>query len=100
MLPAADAFLLRFRAIIAFALEKYPDQSTVVSAIINMWRTCGGFAVGYFQPSWIERDGIAAVFATQAGLVAFCAVVLISPVIWLGRKSNRGRMVGGVAEEA
>ncbi|RMZ83598.1 hypothetical protein DV738_g962, partial [Chaetothyriales sp. CBS 135597] len=57
-------------AITAYALEKYPDQSTVVSAIINMWRTCGGFSVGYFQPSWIAKNGVAAVFATQAGVVA------------------------------
>ncbi|RMZ86176.1 hypothetical protein DV737_g233, partial [Chaetothyriales sp. CBS 132003] len=57
-------------AITAFALEKYPNQAAVVSAIINMWRTSGGFAVGYFQPSWITKNGVAAVFATQAAVVA------------------------------
>ncbi|KAJ5086270.1 hypothetical protein NUU61_007577 [Penicillium alfredii] len=42
----------------AYALERYPEQSTCVSAILNMWRTCGGFAVGYLasldraQRSW------------------------------------------------
>lgn len=43
-------------AITAYALEKYPDYATCVSAIINMWRTCGGFSVGYFHPSWIARS--------------------------------------------
>jgi hypothetical protein len=39
------------RAITSFALEKFPCHATVVSAIINMWRTSGGFSVPYFQPS-------------------------------------------------
>ncbi|OJJ95005.1 hypothetical protein ASPACDRAFT_55574 [Aspergillus aculeatus ATCC 16872] len=50
-------------SITAHALEKYPEQSTVVSAIINAWRTASGFSVGYFQPAWIQRDRIAAVLA-------------------------------------
>ncbi len=78
-------------AITAFVLEKYPQHSAVVSAIINMWRTCGGFAVGYFQPSWIKRDGVAAVFGTQAAVVAVCAVLLIGSTIWLGRRAARGK---------
>ncbi|EXJ61901.1 hypothetical protein A1O7_02332 [Cladophialophora yegresii CBS 114405] len=79
-------------AITAYVLEKHPQHSAVVSAIINMWRTCGGFAVGYFQPSWIQRDGIAAVFATQAAVVAVCAVLLIGSTIWLGRRTARGKV--------
>ncbi|KEF59874.1 uncharacterized protein A1O9_04722 [Exophiala aquamarina CBS 119918] len=78
-------------AITAFALEKYPNQSTVVSAIINMWRTCGGFAVGYFQPSWIAKDGLAAVFATQAAVVAVCVVMLIGGTIVLGRRASKAK---------
>lgn len=31
-------------AITSFALEKYSNESTVVSAILNMWRTCGKFS--------------------------------------------------------
>ena len=73
-------------AVTAFALEKYPDHASVIAAILNMWRTCGGFAVGYFQPSWIAKNGAAAVYATQAAIVAVCVVVLITPVIVMGRK--------------
>ena len=75
------------RAITAFALEKYPNQAAVVSAIINMWRTCGGFSVGYFQPSWIAKDGVAAVFATQAAVLVVCVILLIGSAIWLGRRA-------------
>ncbi|KAL2871901.1 putative MFS transporter [Aspergillus lucknowensis] len=76
-------------SITAYALEKYPDQSTVVSAIINGWRTASGFSVGYFQPSWIVRNGFAAVFATQAAVVVTVLVLTITPVIVIeGRKAR------------
>ncbi|KAL1847765.1 hypothetical protein Plec18170_008426 [Paecilomyces lecythidis] len=74
-------------AITAYALEKYPTHATGVSAIINMWRTCGGFSVGYFQPSWIARDGAGVVFGIQAAIVATCIVLTIVPVI----VSQRGK---------
>ncbi|KAH8432916.1 putative MFS transporter [Aspergillus melleus] len=77
-------------SITAYALEKYPDQSTVVSAIINAWRTASGFSVGYFQPAWIARNGIAAVFGTQIAVVMAVLVLTITPVIVLERKKMRG----------
>jgi hypothetical protein len=73
-------------AISAYALEKYPEQSTCVSAILNMWRTCGGFAVGYFQPAWIERNGLALVFGIQAAVVCAAIVLTITPVFLWERK--------------
>ncbi|KIW21288.1 hypothetical protein PV08_01868 [Exophiala spinifera] len=87
-------------AITAFALDKYPTHAAVVSAIINMWRTCGGFSVGYFQPSWITKDGLAAVFATQAAVVAVCAVLFIGPAIWLGRRAASRKTAADVTGEA
>lgn len=69
------------RAITAYSLEKYPEQSTCVSAILNMWRTCGGFAVGYFQPAWIERNGLGLVFGIQAIVVCVAIVLTITPVL-------------------
>ncbi|KAL4951573.1 major facilitator superfamily domain-containing protein [Aspergillus filifer] len=78
-------------SITSYALEKYPSQSTVVSAIINAWRTASGFSVGYFQPAWIARNGVAAVFATQAGVVVTVLILTITPVIVLeGRRGKRG----------
>ncbi|RAH47325.1 putative MFS transporter [Aspergillus brunneoviolaceus CBS 621.78] len=74
------------RSITAYELEKYPEQSTVVSAIINTWRTASGFSVGYFQPAWIQRDGIAAVFGTQAAVVVANIILTITPVIVMRRR--------------
>ncbi|KAL3471135.1 major facilitator superfamily domain-containing protein [Aspergillus californicus] len=77
-------------SITAYALEKYPDQSTVVSAIINAWRTASGFSVGYFQPAWIARNGLAAVFATQAAVVLVVLVLTITPVIVIeGKRAKK-----------
>ncbi|PYI32135.1 polyamine transporter [Aspergillus indologenus CBS 114.80] len=73
-------------SITSYALEKYPEQSTVVSAIINAWRTASGFSVGYFQPAWIQRDGVAAVFGTQAAVVVANMILTITPVIVMGRR--------------
>ncbi|RHZ70725.1 hypothetical protein CDV55_106914 [Aspergillus turcosus] len=76
-------------SITAYNLERYPDQSTVVSAIINAWRTASGFSVGYFQPCWIAKDGIAAVFGTQAAVVIAVLIFTITPVIIIeGRKAK------------
>jgi hypothetical protein len=75
------------RAITAYTLEKYPSHSTTVSAILNMWRTCGGFSVGYFQASWIARNGVGVVFGVQAAVVVAGVVVFVVPVFVLaGRR--------------
>lgn len=87
--PVKDLANIFHSAITAFALEKYPTHATVVSAIINGWRTTGGFSVGYFQPTWIATSGIAAVFGTQAAVVAVCAVLLITPVMIMGKRKAR-----------
>lgn len=77
-----------YRAITAYALEKFPSHSTPVSAIINMWRTCGGFSVAYFQAYWIARNGVGVVFGVQAAIVIVSAVLTIVPVLVLGRKKT------------
>ncbi|EKV11584.1 MFS transporter, putative [Penicillium digitatum PHI26] len=70
-------------AISAYALEKYPQQATCVSAILNMWRTCGGFAVGYFQPAWIQRNGLGLVFGIQAAILCVAVALTITPAfLW------------------
>lgn len=57
-----------------------------------MWRTAGGFSVGYFQPSWIKKDGVATVFAVQAAIVALCIVLLITPVFYIGKREAKRKL--------
>lgn len=75
-------------AITAYALDKFPSHSTTVSAIINMWRTCGGFSVAYFQASWIARNGVGVVFGVQAAIVVAGAVLTLVPVFLLARDNT------------
>jgi hypothetical protein len=53
-----------------------------------MWRTCGGFSVGYFQASWIARNGVGVVFGIQAAVVVVGAVVTIVPVFVFARRKG------------
>ena len=53
-----------------------------------MWRTCGGFAVGYFQPSWIARNGLGLVFGIQAIVVSASVVLCIVPVLVKERRKS------------
>lgn len=53
-----------------------------------MWRTCGGFAVGYFQPSWIARNGLGLVFGIQAIVVSVSVVLCIVPVLVKERRKS------------
>jgi hypothetical protein len=53
-----------------------------------MWRTCGGFAVGYFQPSWIARNGLGLVFGIQAIVVSVSVVLCIVPVLIKERRKS------------
>ena len=69
-------------------MEKYSEDATVVSAILNMWRTSGGFAVGFFQPPWLAKDGAAVVFSTQAAIVVAMTILSNGFTIWLGRRST------------
>ncbi len=85
-LSCVGVLLICIRAITAFVLEKYPDHSTGVSAIINMWRTCGGFSVGYYQPAWIARNGVGVVFGIQAAVVSASIIITIIPVLVLGKR--------------
>lgn len=92
-------------AITAFVMDKYPQYATTVSAILNMWRTCGmyypgyrthslltifegGFSVSYFQAAWVAKAGVDVVFGAQAAIVGFFIFVLITPVIFFGKRNR------------
>lgn len=53
-----------------------------------MWRTCGGFAVGYFQPEWIVRNGLGLVFGIQAIIVCIAVVLTITAVLLVERRKQ------------
>ena len=64
--------------ITTYALDSYPPSPGEVAGYINFARILGGFSVGYFQPPRGRVDGYEAVFGTQAGIIEFTVLVLVS----------------------
>ena len=61
-------------AITSYSLDSIPSAPAEVAAWLNLARTMGGFAVGYFQEPWGHRVGYDVSFGTQAVIVALSAV--------------------------
>ncbi|KAJ7766319.1 MFS general substrate transporter [Mycena maculata] len=56
-----------------------------ISALLNLWRTLGGFAVSYFQIPWATEHGALQVFGVEAAIVAGLFLVVIPPLQRKGR---------------
>jgi hypothetical protein len=69
----------------AYALDVFPDTAVQAAALLNIFRTTGGFIVNYFQVQWAQQNGAAASFGTQGGVVG-AAWVLIILVQIFGKK--------------
>lgn len=56
-----------------------------ISALINLARTLGGFAVAYFQVPWATKNGAQQTFGCEAAIVAGLFILLIPLLQWKGR---------------
>jgi hypothetical protein len=70
---------------VAYALDVFPDTAVQASALLNIFRTTGGFIVNYFQVQWAEKNGAAVSFGTQ-GAVVVAGWALIVIVQIFGKK--------------
>lgn len=61
----------------AYLLDAYPTIPAEVSGWTNFSRAIGGFSVGYFQQPWGAKVGYDGSFGTQAGIVAFGAILTV-----------------------
>ncbi|OAG45113.1 hypothetical protein AYO21_00461 [Fonsecaea monophora] len=64
-------------ALFAYLSDSYPTASGECSAILNLSRCMGGFAVGYFELPWGLKDGYPVSFGVQAALVVSSVFFLI-----------------------
>ena len=64
-------------AVTAYSLDSFPSAPTEVAAWLNMARTMGGFAVGYFQEPFGHKVGYDVSFGVQAVIVAVSVVPAI-----------------------
>lgn len=46
--------------------------------------------MGYFQPAWIERNGLGLVFGLQAVIVVVAVILTITPVLLWEKKRRLG----------
>ncbi|OCL03956.1 MFS general substrate transporter [Glonium stellatum] len=69
-------------AISAYLLDTCPKHSAIVSGILNMWRTTGGFCVVYFQLKWVARNGAGTSFGVQAAILAASSVSIVAVQLW------------------
>ncbi|GAA6063018.1 hypothetical protein JCM10212_001797 [Sporobolomyces blumeae] len=69
-------------AVTAYALDCYPTASGEVSAAINLGRTTGGFACGYFELEWGLKSGFDTSFGIQSAVVGFATILVVGLVVF------------------
>ncbi|KAH7910355.1 MFS general substrate transporter [Hygrophoropsis aurantiaca] len=57
-------------AIYAYCNDCFPKRQGEVSALLNLARTLGGFAIPYFQVPWATKSGALQTFGVEAAIVA------------------------------
>jgi hypothetical protein len=73
----------------AYALDVFPNHGVEAAAIINMFRTSGGFIVNYFQLDWAVKSGSIASFGTEAGIIAAASFMVVAVQIFGDRSRSR-----------
>ncbi|GJJ10540.1 hypothetical protein Clacol_004767 [Clathrus columnatus] len=74
---AETAVMMTTVAIYAYANDCFPRHQGEISALINLARTLGGFAVAYFQVPWATSRGALQTFGVEAAIVAALFIMLI-----------------------
>ncbi|THU97475.1 MFS general substrate transporter [Dendrothele bispora CBS 962.96] len=77
-------------AVYAYCNNCFPRYAGEVSALINMARTMGGFAVAYYQVPWAEKNGALQTFGCEAAIVAGL-FFLIVPLLQVKGRSLRAK---------
>ncbi|SJK98551.1 related to synaptic vesicle transporter SVOP and related transporters (major facilitator superfamily) [Armillaria ostoyae] len=84
------ATMINTVAIYAYCNDCFPKHQGEISALINLARTLGGFAVAYFQVPWAEKHGAIQTFGCEAAIVAGI-FLLIVPALQIYGRSLRKR---------
>lgn len=72
-------------AVYAYANDAFPKHQGEISALINLFRTLGGFAVAYFQVPWAEKHGALQTFGCEGAIVAGLFLLFVPFTQWKGR---------------
>lgn len=87
---ALIAVMINTVAIYAWAYAAFPSHAGAISALLNMFRTLGGFTVAYFQNTWAARNGALQTFGCEAAIVAGLWLLFV-PFVQLKGRELRAR---------
>lgn len=65
--------------------DSFPRLQGEISALINLFRTLGGFAVAYFQVVWATKNGAIQTFGCEAAIVAGLFILIVPALQLKGR---------------
>jgi len=82
---AECSVLMTTVAIYAYANDCFPKHQGEISALINLSRTLGGFAVAFFQVPWATKNGALQAFGVEAAIVTGLFLLIIPVLQWKGR---------------
>ncbi|KAF8340130.1 major facilitator superfamily domain-containing protein [Amanita rubescens] len=77
---AEFSIMINTVAVYAYLNDAFPRHQGEVSALINLARVLGGFAVPYFQVPWAAKRGALETYGVEAAIIAGL-FLLIVPVI-------------------
>ncbi|KAK7451024.1 hypothetical protein VKT23_012699 [Stygiomarasmius scandens] len=77
-------------AVYAYCNNCFPRHAGEVSALVNVARTLGGFAVAYYQVPWAEKNGALQTFGCEAAIVAGLFFLII-PILQIKGRSLRAK---------
>ncbi|EIM90062.1 MFS general substrate transporter [Stereum hirsutum FP-91666 SS1] len=84
------ATMINTVAVYAYCNDCFPKHHGEISALINLSRTLGGFAVAYFQVPWASKNGALQTFGCEAAIVTGLFFLIVPYVQWKG-EYLRGR---------
>ncbi|KAJ6473840.1 MFS general substrate transporter [Mycena sanguinolenta] len=79
------AIMINTVAVYAYCNDAFPKHQGEVSALINLCRVLGGFAVAYFQVPWATKHGALQVFGVEAAIVAGLFLLVVPALQLKGR---------------
>ncbi|KAH9950835.1 MFS general substrate transporter [Amylocystis lapponica] len=83
---AQIAIMINTTAVYSYCHDSFPGRSGEVSALINVTRTLGGFAVAYFQVPWATQNGALQTFGVEAAVVAALFLLTVPALQLRGAK--------------
>ncbi|RFU32155.1 hypothetical protein B7463_g4142, partial [Scytalidium lignicola] len=64
-------------ALFAYMADSYPNATGEISAILNLSRCIGGFAIAYFELPWGLKSGYDVSFGVESAIVASSVILLL-----------------------